>query len=85
MGTTFVINYEVLLKDGTAIKDKEIKVKNKISELQAKISLEDYLKTKYQNFELLIITDCHEESFFGDTTNLFGEITDFFGGFNRKK
>lgn len=87
MGKTFLINYEVSLNDGSIIKDKEIKVKNKVSELQAKISLEYYLKTRYQNFKSLIITNCHEELIFGGFSgkdDIFGEIIEIFNGFSKK-
>lgn len=54
----FLIDYNVVLKSGT-IYNKQIKVKNKDSELIAKCSLENYLRRKYgDNFIKLIITNC---------------------------
>ena len=54
----FLIDYNVVLKSGT-IYNKQIKVKNKDSELIAKYSLENYLRRKYgDNFIKLIITNC---------------------------
>ena len=54
----FLIDYNVVLKSGT-IYNKQIKVKNKDSEIIAKCSLEDYLRRKYgDDFIKLIITNC---------------------------
>lgn len=54
----FLIDYNVVLKSGT-IYNKQIKVKNKDSELIAKYSLENYLRRKYgDDFIKLIITNC---------------------------
>ena len=54
----FLIDYNVVLKSGT-IYNKQIKVKNKDSEIIAKCSLENYLSRKYgDNFIKLIITNC---------------------------
>lgn len=54
----FLIDYNVVLKSGT-IYNKQIKVKNKDSEIIAKCSLENYLRRKYgDNFIKLIITNC---------------------------
>lgn len=54
----FLIDYNVVLKSGT-IYNKQIKVKNKDSELIAKCSLENYLRRKYgDDFIKLIITNC---------------------------
>lgn len=68
------INYNVILFD-KIIYDKEIRVKNKDSELIAKCSLEDYLRRKYgDTFRQLITIKCTPE-YFND--ELFGGI---FGG-----
>lgn len=54
----FLIDYNVILKSGT-IYNKQIKVKNKDSEIIAKCSLENYLRRKYgDDFIKLIITNC---------------------------
>lgn len=54
----FLIDYNVVLKSGT-IYNKQIKVKNKDSEIIAKCSLENYLRRKYgDDFIKLIITNC---------------------------
>lgn len=54
----FLIDYNVVLKSGT-IYNKQIKVKNKDSEIIAKYSLENYLRRKYgDDFIKLIITNC---------------------------
>lgn len=54
----FLIDYNVVLKSGI-IYNKQIKVKNKDSEIIAKCSLENYLRRKYgDDFIKLIITNC---------------------------
>lgn len=54
----FLIDYNIVLKSGT-IYNKQIKVKNKDSEIIAKCSLENYLRRKYgDDFIKLIITNC---------------------------
>jgi hypothetical protein len=49
---TYLIEYTVYLTDETRIHTK-MKVKNCMSDLHAKIKLEDYLKSKNQNFQKL--------------------------------
>lgn len=69
---TFIIDYYVVLNTET-LYNKQIKVKNKDSELVAKCSLEDFLKRKHgSKFKQLIITKCLKEN------DIFNNI---FGGF----
>ena len=76
---TFLISYSVYVEDEkgnvTEISGKEIKVKNQLNELGAKIGLEDYLKKKYPNFHHLYISNCHE-----DFSNYNGLFSKWFGG-----
>lgn len=48
-----------------------IKVKNSMSDLHAKVKLEDYLKRKHKDFEKLVVVSCTEDIFsiFGDIFN----------------
>ena len=73
----FLITYNVVL-DNEILYDKQIKVKNKSSELIAKCSLEDYLKKKHGDlFRQLIITNCSQ-----DTEITVDDIFRIFNGFN---
>jgi len=67
---TFLIEYTVVFNNGSN-ENHTIKAKNCLSELQAKVSLEDYLKKKYSNFKQLIVISCKDNS-----------LSDIFGGFN---
>jgi hypothetical protein len=50
-----------------------MKVKNCMSELHAKIKLEEYLKKKYDNFQRLVVYSATEDfvSLFGNSDNPF--------------
>ena len=73
----FLITYNVVL-DNEILYDKQIKVKNKSSELIAKCSLEDYLRKKHGDlFRQLIITNCSQ-----DTEITVDDIFRIFNGFN---
>lgn len=54
--------------------DKEIKVKNCMSSVQAQVKLEEYLKKKYKNFKQLIVENCKEDF---DILNMFEDIFKF--------
>jgi hypothetical protein len=58
----YIITYSALNPFGQVIKQGKMKVKNKLSELHAKSSLEDYFKKKYADFDRLIIYECKEDS-----------------------
>ena len=69
MNKTFVIEYKIYFNDNNnSFSQKTTKVKNCLSDLHAKIKLEDYLKLKNNNFKQLVIISCKEDiiSFFGD-------------------
>lgn len=69
--TTYLINYDVIFTDNSRILQKEIKVKNCYSELQALIKLEVYLRKKYPNFSKMIKNECSE---YNEVMNIFNDI-----------
>lgn len=74
----YIIKYNLILFN-EILYDKEIKVKNKDSELIAKVSLEDYLKRKYgDSFRQLVITSCLLDNPFEHPL-----FTDIFGGYGK--
>lgn len=79
MESTFVIHYGYYLTGGR-YESHTTKVKRCMSELHAKVKLEDYLKKKQPDFVSLVIYSCKR-----DVENPFGDIFgDLFGGFNKK-
>jgi len=75
----YLIMYSVLDSFGKVLKQGKIKVKNKISELHAKSALEDYMKSKYDLFDRIIIYETKEETkavkFFRDELGI--DLNDF--------
>lgn len=75
---TFNIEYAMVISTHRGVEyidNKEIKVKNQLNELGAKVGLEDFLKRKYgDNFIRLEIKKCKQ-----DIVDRFSEL---FGGFN---
>jgi hypothetical protein len=70
----FQINYQIVYIGGTLSIEKQMKVSNCMSELHAKVKLEDYLKRKYNNFARLIVHSCIEDKLdkiFGDGSSDF--------------
>jgi hypothetical protein len=65
---TYLIDYEAFDSDNISLKKGQIKVKNKMSEFEAKCSLEVYLKKRHHNFNRLVITRCMPliNTFLGD-------------------
>lgn len=53
----FIIDYGVYFTNGY-YESHTMKVKNCMSEIHAKIKLEDYLKRKYPNFQQLVVYKC---------------------------
>jgi hypothetical protein len=80
---TYLIDYEAFDSDNISLKKGQIKVKNKMSEFEAKCSLEVYLQKKYHNFNRLVVTRCVPmfSSFLGDVEG--GGIDDFFNMFRK--
>ena len=80
---TFDIKYAMVVRTHRGVEyigNKEIKVKNQLNELGAKIALNDYLKRKYgENFILLEIESCKQDAF-EKFSSMFG-LKNPFGGF----
>ena len=69
----YIITYSALSDCRQVLKQGKMKVKNKMSELHAKSSLEDYFKKKFFDFNKLIVYKCVEDygfnGIFGDKLN----------------
>ena len=76
----FLIEYKILSKTGSVIKEGKFKVKNKPNKFVAQTSFEDFMKRKHPTMERLIIISCTEDimSMFGD---MFGGSNPFSGKF----
>ena len=61
MGKTYIIDYDVYLEGGASFLGKKTKVSNCMSELQAKVKLENWLKGKHQTFKQLVVSKCVED------------------------
>lgn len=72
----YLIRYTVKNKNGLIIKRGEMRVKNKLSEFEAKCSFEEYLKRKHPEFGSLIIHECKVD-FLGGLGNIFGKDNPF--------
>jgi len=87
MHKKYRIKYKIILEGADPLENKEIKVDNCMSGVDAQVKLEKYLQKKYINFKQLIVFDCTEviktifgdldDSNFGDAFSQFGDI---FGG-----
>lgn len=78
---SFLISYSVFITqdDGkiSEISNKEMRVKNQLNELGAKIALEDFLKRKYgESFHHLVINSCKND-FLNAFKGLFGSQNPF--------
>jgi hypothetical protein len=70
----FIIDYTILRADKTVLKVGQIIVKNKLSEIQAKVMLEEYLRKKHPEFGFLIVNACLEHTEMRDMLNdIFGK------------
>ena len=82
----YIIKYRIILENNESIIDKEIKINNCLSELQAKIKLEDYLKRHYSNFKSLIVEEICKDYSDLFNSNSFNNLWGDFGNlFNPKK
>lgn len=61
---TFIITYKAY-KGNTVVKSGVIRAKNKYTELEAKVTTEQYLKKKY-DFDRLVISSCISNNPFRD-------------------
>ena len=85
MNKSYIIKYEVHCKLQNFF-NKEIVVKNCLSEMHAKAKLDDYCKKKYSEYQCVIVTSCKEKNILEGFDNIFGKefsgnaFTDMFGG-----
>jgi|AntAceMinimDraft_18_1070375.scaffolds.fasta_scaffold292781_2 hypothetical protein len=82
MNKKYVVKYEIYLITGEVIKNKEIKIANCLSDIEAKIRLEKYLEKKHKNFKQLVVHNCVEDILggFGDIFGKSsGKFNDIFG------
>ena len=57
----YIVHYSALDDFGRVLKQGKMRVKNKLSELHAKTSLEDYFKKKFLHFNKLIVYKCYQD------------------------
>lgn len=67
----FRITYQYVVYAGKILNNKEIVVKNCMGEMHAKIKLNEYLKKKYGEGELRVMT-CSNDDIFSAFGNIFG-------------
>lgn len=70
----YIISYLVYDNKNCIIKQGKARLKNKYSELEAKIATETNLRKLHPSMNRLVITSCAVESPFGD---IFGDIFKF--------
>jgi len=68
MKLTYIIKYALKIKDGTIIRQRTIKVKNKRDKLDAKISLDRHLSRRF-TYDKMVVYSCEP-----DTTSFFNDI-----------
>ena len=79
MEKTYTISYGYYLTSGKYSSSK-MRIKRCMSDLHAKIRLEEYLKKNIDGFSRLVVYTCKD-----DVNNPFGDVFgDIFGGFNKK-
>lgn len=62
--STYIIKYTVYDTNGKILKsDGEINCKNRASDIEAKVKLEEYLIKKYPTFGRLVVLSCNEDIF----------------------
>lgn len=72
MKSNYLIEYKVCKKDGTVIKSGKMRVKNKTSDIEAKVMLERYFKKHIPDFGSLVVVNCFKDN------NLISMFNDIF-------
>lgn len=72
MKSNYLIEYKVYKKDGTVIKSGKMRVKNKSSDIEAKVMLEGYFKKHILDFGSLVVVNCFKDN------NLISMFNDIF-------
>lgn len=82
MKSTFLITYQVFDSNEKIIKEGKMRVKNKESELSAKIGLEAFFKKKLPNFKRVYVLKCINENPLNGlgTDEILRRFKDIFGG-----
>lgn len=75
----YIIKYTVYDKNSVVLKTGKMKVKNRLSEFEAKCKFEEYLKKKYNNFNKLVIHDCSLDNPLGSLNDNMSNFNDLFG------
>lgn len=71
---TYIIDYGIYFNN-SHYESHTIKVKNCMSDLHAKIKLEEYLKNKHSNFSKLVVYKCYVD--FLGMSEIFGKNNPF--------
>lgn len=58
MKKNYIINYICYSTSGLVLHEGKMRVRNRVSDFDAKCSLEDFLKRKYENFGKLVVLSC---------------------------
>ena len=67
----YIIEYTVKSKNGDVLKTGKMKAKNRLSEFEAKVKFEEWLKKQYPDFGFLVIHKCELEN---PLSGLFGDM-----------
>jgi len=67
----YILRYTAIDINRYPVKRGNMRVRNSINELDAKVRLEAYLKKKYPGVDKLIVYACKKENYF---TSIFGDI-----------
>ena len=81
MNKSYIVKYEVHCKLQNFF-NKEIIIKNCISEMHAKAKLDDFCRKKHGiEYQCIIVLSCKEDSGLGAFGDIFGKgFADIFGG-----
>jgi hypothetical protein len=67
----YIIEYTAKAKNGAVLKSGKMMVKNRLSELDAQVKFEGYLKRKDPKFGQLIVHKCYVDN---PLSSIFGDI-----------
>ena len=79
----YILDYTVIFTDKPQ-ENHTMKINNCISDLHAKVRLEEHLKKKHSNFKQLIVTKCRRDwgtnpFDFKGSNDIFSQFGDIFG------
>jgi hypothetical protein len=67
----YIIEYTAKAKNGAVLKSGKMRAKNRLSEFEAQVKFEDWLKKKYPDFGQLIVHKCYVDN---PLSSIFGDI-----------